>query len=97
MSLSPQEIESKAQMLANPDPNDPYVIPPDIVGIDRARIEARADVIRRQNASIARFNPPATAAPAPAAILQSILGGKRRKSKRSKKNKSKRNKSRSRR
>ena len=96
MSLSQHELESKAQMLVNPpDPNDPYVLPPDIVGIPRARIEGRADVMRNQNAAIARFNrvpavAPAPATPAPATQEPSTSGGKRRKSKRSKRRKSKR-------
>lgn len=97
MSLSPEERESKAQMLVNPpDPSNPYVLPPNIGIVDRTRIEERANIIRRQNAVIARFNPPVTPAPAtpapatPGTQEPSTSGGKRRKSKRSKKNKRKR-------
>jgi hypothetical protein len=90
MPLSPQEEESKAQMLVN-EPG--YDIPPDIVGVDRSRIQARADVIRNQNAAIARLYPPAPPPPAPPAVEPEVasFGGKRRKSKRSKRRKSKRN------
>jgi len=86
MSLSPQEEESKAQMLVN-EPG--YDIPPDIVGLPRSRIQARADVIRNQNAAIARLYPPAP--PPPVEPEVASFGGKRRKSKRSKRRKSKRN------
>ena len=95
MPLSSQEIDSKAQMLVN-DPG--YVIPSDIQGLDLARIEGRATVIRNQNAAIARFN----RVPAPEATQEpSTMGGKSKKMKKSKKNKknkqmkkSKKNKSR---
>jgi hypothetical protein len=93
MSLDSREMESKAQMLVN-DPG--YVVPEDIQGVPRARIEGRASVIRNQNNAIARFN----RAPAPALSatqVPSTMGGKRRKSKRSKKRKSKRIKRKSRR
>ena len=57
MTLSPEEMESKAQMLVNPpDPSNPYVIPLNVDDNDRTSIESRADIIRRQNDIIARFN-----------------------------------------
>lgn len=101
MSLSHEEIESKAQMLAYPpDPSNPYSIPSNVGDIDRESIESRADIIRRQNDVIARFNrwdeedragaehpPPAPATPS------ATIGGKRSKKNKSKKNKSKKNKS----
>jgi hypothetical protein len=92
MSLSSRERESKARMLVNPpDPSNPYSIPSNVGIVDRASIESQADIIRRQNAVIARLNPPATP---PETQEPSTSGGKRRKSKRSKKNKkNKKNKS----
>jgi len=93
MSLSSQERESKAQMLVNPpDPSNPYVIPPDIQGLNRASIEGRADVMRNQNAAIARFNrvpagPTVTEQEAPATQETSTSGGKNKKSKKGKKSK----------
>jgi len=97
MSLDPQEIESKAQMLVN-DPT--YIIPSQVGIVDRGRIEGRADVIRRQNAAIARLNriPEPVV---PATQVPSTMGGKSKKNKKSKKSKknkkgkqSKKNKSR---
>ena len=88
MSLDPQEIESKAQMLVN-DPT--YIIPSQVGIVDRGRIEGRADVIRRQNAAIARLN----RIPEPVVPTQvpSTMGGKSKKNKKSKQSKkSKKNK-----
>ena len=87
MSLSPQEMESKAQMLVN-EPG--YVIPPDIQGIPRARIEGRSTVINNQNAAIARLNPAPAVAPAVAPETQETQSMSRGGKRRSKRRKSKR-------
>lgn len=95
MSLSPQELESKAQMLVN-DPT--YVIPPQVGIVDRARIEGRASVIRNQNNAIARFNHVAPGQVSET-LETSTLGGKmkKNKSKRIKRKQSKKNKRKSKR
>jgi hypothetical protein len=87
MSVNPREMESKAQMLVN-EPG--YVIPPDIQGLTRTRIEGRADDMR-QNNDIPRFN----SVPAELTQEPSTMGGKSKKNKKSKKSKkNKKNKTR---